>query len=643
MGILLFVTVGRYLEAAARARTTDALAALVRQMPGGRAPPAATDARSASRSRALAPGDRVRVRPGERLPVDGVVVEGEAQRLRGRDHRRVAPAAARPGDAVVRGHPQPRRQPASSRCGARARRRPSRGSCGWSRRRAPGGYPFAPLVDRSGARLRAPGARSSPSPPSSTGRARRDAATGLMNALARAAHRLPLRHRHRHAARLHGRRRSRRRRRRPRALGRGLRAPRPHAAASSSTRPAPSPRGVPALVEAAPGPRRDRGRAARASPPASRRTRSTRSPRRPRGGRGARAIAPARRSPTSARVAGAGRRGPARAAASCAWAGADFVGDAPHVAEPGASIVHLSRDGAWLGALVFRDRPARPRPRRSPRAPRAGPRGRGPLRGPARRRWPRSPAACPASSPRPSSCPRPSSSASNEAIRRGESPVMVGDGINDAPALSGAAVGVTLESGTDLAREVADVTILGGDLRRLPWLFGLARRTLRTARLQPLLGLLLQRDRPRPRGAGPAPPALRRGRHGRLQPARRPPLPARSRATRCPRARPLPAHLSQETSDDPSWLVAAGLTLAGSIHCVGMCGGFVLAVAAGRRGAWRLVGHQVLLQLGKATTYAFLGALAGRLRLRRPRQARSSPGASASWPSSPPSPSARPA
>jgi cation transport ATPase len=42
-------------------------------------------------------------------------------------------------------------------------------------------------------------------------------------------------------------------------------------------------------------------------------------------------------------------------------------------------------------------------------------------------------------------------------------------------------VGVTLESGTDLAREVADVTILGGDLGRLPWIVGLARRTLRVA------------------------------------------------------------------------------------------------------------------------------------------------------------------
>jgi sulfite exporter TauE/SafE len=61
----------------------------------------------------------------------------------------------------------------------------------------------------------------------------------------------------------------------------------------------------------------------------------------------------------------------------------------------------------------------------------------------------------------------------------------------------------------------------------------------------------------------------------------------------------------------PQWLVAAGLTFAASIHCVGMCGGFVLAVAAGRRGAWPLVAHQLQLQLGKAASYAFLGALAG--------------------------------
>ncbi len=52
---------------------------------------------------------------------------------------------------------------------------------------------------------------------------------------------------------------------------------------------------------------------------------------------------------------------------------------------------------------------------------------------------------------------------------------------------------------------------------------------------------------------------------------------------------------------NPDWLVAAGLTLAGSVHCVGMCGGFVLAVAAGgQRMPRALLLHQLLLQLGKA-------------------------------------------
>lgn len=62
------------------------------------------------------------------------------------------------------------------------------------------------------------------------------------------------------------------------------------------------------------------------------------------------------------------------------------------------------------------------------------------------------------------------------------------------------------------------------------------------------------------------------------------------------------------------WLVAAGLTAAASVHCLGMCGGFAILLAVrDRRRRWRLVADQILLHLGKATTYAFLGALAGLL------------------------------
>jgi Cu2+-exporting ATPase len=166
---------------------------------------------------------------------------------------------------------------------------------------------------------------------------------------------------------------------------------------------------------------------------------------------------------------------------------ADRVRDA--MATRGASSVVVAVDGRLAGVIGYADAP-RPESRDVVRALRAGGRRRVLLlSGDARAPVEAIARSCGIDDAIGEVLPEHKATVVRRLKAEGRKVAMVGDGINDAPALAVADVGVSLRGGTEVALETADVVLLEGGLERLPAVLKLSEDAM--ARVKEVLGIVL--------------------------------------------------------------------------------------------------------------------------------------------------------